>query len=114
MTSAAVWRRSAGLVKSSRHSILGLTEAASWSAHQSGLCASVAHPIRFVKLKMCIRQRLLPVQQHVAGAVDLGGEVIGAAVIGVELLHQAAVRRPDRLGIGAGHEAEDLVCLLDR
>src|SRR5882757_243881 len=40
----------------------------------------------------------LAVQQHVAGAVDLGGEVVGAAVIGVQLLHQAAVRRPDRLG----------------
>src|SRR4030081_3653328 len=38
--------------------------------------------------------RCLAVQQYVAGAVDLGGEIIGAAVIGVELLHQPAVRRP--------------------
>src|SRR5437764_5538941 len=55
---------------------------------------------------------MLSVEQHVASAVDLGGEIIGAAVIGVELLHQAAVRRPDRLGIGARGEAEDIVCRL--
>src|SRR5215207_5069552 len=28
------------------------------------------------------------VQQDVAGAVDLGAEIVGAAVVGVELLHQ--------------------------
>src|SRR5438445_13205149 len=53
-------------------------------------------------------------QRHVAGAVGLGGEVVGAAVIGVQLLHQPAMRRPDRLGVGAGSEPEDRIGFLDR
>src|SRR5579884_1172742 len=55
----------------------------------------------------------LPVQEHVAGAVDLGGEVVGAAVVGVQLHHQTVVRLLDRGGVGAGGEAEDRVGLLD-
>src|ERR1700730_16707638 len=54
-----------------------------------------------------------PVQQHVAGAVDLGGEIVGAAVVGVQFDHQAAVRVLDRVGVGSGRETEDGVGLLD-
>src|SRR6266566_2902053 len=48
-----------------------------------------------------------------AGAVDLGGEIVGAAVVGVQFDHQPAMRLLDRLGVGAGREAEDRIGLLD-
>src|SRR5215831_15760475 len=54
------------------------------------------------------------VQQYVAGAVDFGGEIAGAAVVWMEFDHQAAMRLLDRLGVGAGREAEDGIGLLDR
>src|SRR3984893_18315637 len=55
----------------------------------------------------------LMVEQHVAGAVDLGREIIRAAMVGVQFHHQSAMRLLDRLGVGAGCQAEDGVCLLD-
>src|SRR5690242_6429193 len=67
------------------------------------------------QVKSCVyRNNTLSIQQHVTGSIDLGREVIGAAVVGMELLHQPPVRCPDGLGVGAGGEAEDLVRLLDR
>src|SRR5947207_16027817 len=57
--------------------------------------------------------RDLVVQQHVARAVDLGGQVVGAAVIGVKLFHQPVVRCLDRFGIGAGREAQNRIGLVD-
>src|ERR1700682_5507912 len=59
------------------------------------------------------RPRPLMVEQHVAGAVDLGREIIRAAMVGVQFHHQSAMRLLDRLGVGAGCQAEDGVCLLD-
>ena len=37
-------------------------------------------------------------EQHVLGLIDLGGEIVRAAVIGMELLHQPAVRGADFIG----------------
>src|SRR5690348_17491931 len=58
---------------------------------------------------------ILPLpEQNVAGAVDLAGEIIAAAVIGVELFHQPVMRLPDRFLRRSGREAEDCVGLVDR
>src|SRR6185312_7412471 len=56
----------------------------------------------------------LMLEQSVARAIDLGGEIIGAAVVGMELHHQPVMRRLDRRLIGAGFEAEDFIGLRDR
>src|SRR5438270_673045 len=56
--------------------------------------------------------RCLAVQQDVPGPIDLCRKIIGAAMIGVELLHEAAVRVPDLLDGGASREAENGVGLL--
>ena len=53
-------------------------------------------------------------QQHVAGAVDLGREIVGAAVVGVQFDHQTAMRLFDCFGIGAGGEAATTPYLLTR
>jgi len=53
------------------------------------------------------------VQQHIAGAVDLGRQIVRAAVIGVQFDHQPAMRLLDRFGVGAGREPEDGISLLD-
>jgi hypothetical protein len=52
-------------------------------------------------------------EQHVAGAVDLGREIIRAALIGVQLDHQPAMRLFDPLGVGPRCQVEDCVDLLD-
>src|SRR5690348_326572 len=59
-----------------------------------------------------VRNTALPLQEHVAGAVDFGGEIVGAAVIGVQFDHQSAVRLLDRLGIGPGRQAENGIGLV--
>src|SRR5437867_3721395 len=54
------------------------------------------------------------VGQQVLGLVDLGGEVVRPALVGMQLHHQAAMRGADRLLVGAGLEAEDAIGLLAR
>lgn len=49
---------------------------------------------------------LLP-QELVFCLVDLGGEMLRAALVGVQLLHQAMVRGLDLIVCGARFEAKD-------
>ena len=40
-------------------------------------------------------------REHIFRLIDLGGEIVRAAVVGMELLHEVAVRGADLLGAGA-------------
>ena len=55
----------------------------------------------------------LILQQYIPCSVDFCREIVGAAVIGMKLHHQAVVRRLDRRLVGAGREAEDGISLVD-
>jgi len=50
-------------------------------------------------------------QQRVLGLIELGGEVIGAAAVGVDFLHHALVRLDDFFPAGTGLYTQDFMCL---
>ena len=50
-------------------------------------------------------------QQHVARPVDFGREIVGTAVIGVHLHHEAVVRRADRGFVGPRPKPKDFISL---
>ena len=53
-------------------------------------------------------------QQNVLGLVDPGRQIGRAALVGVELQHQGAMRAPNLLGARPRLKAQDLVGLLFR
>ena len=53
-------------------------------------------------------------KKSVLGLVDTSRQVVRTPLIGVEFLHQRAMRAHDGVGIGAGLKAKDLIGLLRR
>ena len=53
-------------------------------------------------------------QQKILCLVDLGGQVIGAAPVRVELLHELAVCRHDGVAVGAFFQTQNIEGLLPR